>query len=97
MSNAYRQNDYYARLENCTECAARRGSRCTDGEGRDLPHPHSSRIVESGLVNEKVAKETSVACPKCGAQVSLTCRGPYGNRLSRPHADRKRAAEAARP
>lgn len=96
MSNAYRQNDYYARLVDCSECPAQRGSRCTDGEGRDIHYPHSSRIAESGVVGEKATEKTSVVCPSCKAQIGVSCRGPYGNRLSRPHVGRLKEVEAAR-
>lgn len=91
-----RQTDYYARLDTCVECKATRGQRCRDTDGKELLNAHSSRIISSGAHSEKVIDQTLVECPTCHAAVGVSCRSkPYNTRLSKPHATRRRALEAA--
>jgi len=96
MTRTDRRNTYYSRMDECPECPARRGDRCTD-DGRQRQNPHGSRVLSSGVNSEKAASQTLVPCPACGAEAGLSCRAkPYNTRMSKPHAARRKALEEAR-
>lgn len=91
------RTDYYSRLEDCTECKAPRGQRCTGNDGVALLDPHGSRVLSSPVSATASFDKTLVECPTCGAAVGASCRAkPYNTRLSRPHAARRKALEEAK-
>lgn len=95
MAHDDRRTDYYSRLTDCTECPARRGSRCVDESGHIIQNPHASRILASGIHTEESVERTLVPCPTCKSPVGVSCRGPYGNRMNKSHASRRKALAEA--
>lgn len=85
-----RQNNYYTRLPDCTECPAKRGYQCLAEDGSLRRDVHMSRAMKSEAHSSRTIDQMLVDCPVCGVAEGRACRSmTYGTRMSKAHKARR--------